>query len=62
MGWTQKQMAKALSISRENYKKYETRTPLPHRYIEQFCIITGVSADELFNLELPVAQLPIRRS
>jgi DNA-binding XRE family transcriptional regulator len=62
MGWGQARMAKALSISEDAYKKYETRTPLPHRYVEKFCIITGVTAEQLFDFEVPVSRLPIRKS
>jgi DNA-binding XRE family transcriptional regulator len=61
MGWGQSSMAKALGISLDAYKKYEIRSPLPHRYVEKFCLITGVSAEQLFDFQMPVSRLPIRR-
>ncbi|MCC2652154.1 MAG: hypothetical protein K0Q60_2317 [Microvirga sp.] len=61
MGWGQASMAKALGISLDAYKKYEIRSPLPHRYVEKFCLITGVSAEQLFDFQVPISRLPIRR-
>lgn len=40
-GWTAEQMATALGIPAERYRKYEYRTPLPHYLIEQFATIVG---------------------
>jgi transcriptional regulator with XRE-family HTH domain len=42
---TAQQMATALKIPFERYKKYESRTPLPHELIEQFALITRVSVE-----------------
>lgn len=42
-GWTQLQMATALGISEERYRKYENRSPLPHDLLERFALITGRS-------------------
>lgn len=61
MGWSQKQMSLALGLELETYKKYEQRSPLPHRFIERFCLISGVASPDLFNVELPLSRLPIRR-
>jgi len=44
-----KDMAKALGIGAERYAKYEFRSPLPHEYVEQFCLIAGVSIEWLFT-------------
>lgn len=53
-GWTQEQMATAIGVNFEAYKKYETRTPLPHYLIPRFAlqvdrdvayILTGKSAE-----------------
>jgi hypothetical protein len=44
-----REMAKALGIDKERYAKYETRSPLPHQYVEQFCLIAGVSIEWLFT-------------
>lgn len=38
-GWTSEQMATALGIPAERYRKYEYRTPLPHYLVEQFAQI-----------------------
>ena len=38
-GYTAEQMAIALGIPPERYRKYETRTPLPQYLIERFAII-----------------------
>jgi transcriptional regulator with XRE-family HTH domain len=61
MGWSQKEMAHALGIPLENYKKYEKRTPIPHRLITRYCLITGVSEADLFDLDKAVDRLPLRR-
>ena len=39
--WTQSKMAKLLGIPIDRYKKYETRTPLPHYLIERFATLVG---------------------
>lgn len=53
-GWTSEQMATALGIPPERYRKYEYRSVLPHYLIEPFAMIverdvaymlTGKSAD-----------------
>lgn len=41
-GMTAAQMATALQVPFERYKKYESRTPLPHELIEKFAIIARV--------------------
>lgn len=40
---TQNPMCTILGIAQGTYKQYETRTPLPHRYIPKFIAATGVS-------------------
>lgn len=40
-GWTSEQMAKALGIPAERYRKYEYRSVLPHYLIEPFAMIVG---------------------
>lgn len=37
--WTSEQMATALGIPAERYRKYEYRTPLPHYLVEPFAQI-----------------------
>lgn len=39
--WSQTFVADALGIPFERYKKYETRSPLPHYLIVKFCTLTG---------------------
>lgn len=40
-GMTQEQMATALEIPLDRYKKYEIRSPLPPHLIERFSVIVG---------------------
>jgi DNA-binding XRE family transcriptional regulator len=40
-GWTAAQMATALGIPPERYRKYEYRSPLPHYLMERFALIVG---------------------
>lgn len=40
-GWTAEQMATALGVPPDRYRKYEYRTPLPHYLIERFALIVG---------------------
>jgi transcriptional regulator with XRE-family HTH domain len=46
--YTQAQMASFLGISVAVYKKYETRSPLPHRLINKFCLLADT--DETYFL------------
>jgi transcriptional regulator with XRE-family HTH domain len=41
-GMTAQQMATALGVPFERYKKYESRTALPHELVEQFALIARV--------------------
>lgn len=52
-GWSQAQMGKYLGIKGETYKKYETRSLLPHSYIETFCALTGITTDFLYTGQAP---------
>src|SRR5690606_8377695 len=45
--WTAEDMAIALGIPAERYRKYESRTLLPHELIEPFALIVGISAERL---------------
>lgn len=47
-GWTSEQMAIALGIPAERYRKYESRSPLPTYLLEAFAQITD--ADPLYVL------------
>lgn len=46
-GWTAAQMAIALGVPAERYRKYEVRSPLPAYLMERFCLITDTSLDNL---------------
>jgi transcriptional regulator with XRE-family HTH domain len=43
--WTADQMARALGIPAERYRKYEGRSVLPVYLIERFALITGKSVE-----------------
>ena len=49
---TPDQMAELLGASSAAYRKYELRTPLPHHYIEKFCLITGAPIHYLITGKL----------
>jgi transcriptional regulator with XRE-family HTH domain len=44
-GWTAQQMATALGVPADRYRKYEYRSPLPHYLIERFALIVGRDID-----------------
>jgi hypothetical protein len=46
---TQRPMLTILELDQGTYKQYETRTPLPHRFIPKFCAATGVSVEWLLT-------------
>jgi hypothetical protein len=48
---TQGPICLILEIDQGTYKQYETRSPLPHRFIPKFCAATGVSTDWLLTGE-----------
>lgn len=48
-GMTAGQMAILLGVPAERYRKYESRTPMPHVLMEQFALITGVSVEFLLT-------------
>jgi len=37
--WTAEEMALALGVPAERYRKYETRTPIPHELIERLALV-----------------------
>jgi transcriptional regulator with XRE-family HTH domain len=45
---TQLEIATILGIKQDTYKQYETRSPLPHRFIPAFCAATHITSDWLF--------------
>jgi len=44
-------MAEALGIESDRYKKYETRTPMPHWLIARFCLLTDSEPAELLAVD-----------
>lgn len=44
---TQQHMATLLGVPVDRYRKYETRSPLPHYLVERFCLIVDCTMDEL---------------
>lgn len=48
---TQGPMLTILDLPQGTYKQYETRTPLPYRYIPKFCAACGVSIEWLLTGE-----------
>lgn len=59
---TQDEVARVLGIEQPTYKWYETRTPLPHRYVAPFCTLTRVSSDWLFTGRRPPRNGPSSKS
>src|SRR4051812_7437065 len=56
-GWTAAQMATALGIPPERYRKYEYRSPLPHYLIERFALIVGRDPEYILLGKLAPARL-----
>ncbi len=48
-GLTQVEVAEILRIDQGTYKQYETRSPLPHRFVAAFCAATHTDAHWLFT-------------
>lgn len=45
--WTAAQMATALNVPAERYRKYESRSPLPAYLMERFCLICDADLENL---------------
>jgi transcriptional regulator with XRE-family HTH domain len=56
-GWTAAQMATALGIPPERYRKYEYRSPLPHYLLERFALIVGRDVDYVLLGKTAVARI-----
>lgn len=59
-GWTQEQMAEALNIPADRYRKYEGRSPLPPYLVERFALFVG--RDVAFILTGKAAPIRPRRA
>jgi transcriptional regulator with XRE-family HTH domain len=44
-GWSAEQMATALGVPAERYRKYESRSPLPQYLIQRFALIVDRSVE-----------------
>ncbi|SRR6266581_2819467 len=55
-GWTQEQMARALDIPLDRYKKYEVRSPLPPHLIERFAMLVGREISYVLTGKLDLAR------
>jgi transcriptional regulator with XRE-family HTH domain len=61
-GWTAEQMATALGVPAERYRKYEYRTPLPHYLLERFALQVGRDVEYLLFGRTSVARIDIAES
>lgn len=56
-GWTAAQMATALGVPPERYRKYEYRSPLPHYLVERFALIVGRDVEYVLTGKIAPARL-----
>jgi transcriptional regulator with XRE-family HTH domain len=61
-GWTAEQMAIALGIPPERYRKYEYRTPLPHYLLERFALQVGRDVEYVLLGRTSVARIDVAES
>jgi len=52
-GWTAEQMAIALGIPPERYRKYENRSPLPQYLIPRFALVVDRSSEYILTGKEP---------
>jgi hypothetical protein len=52
-GYTSAQMATALAVPADRYRKYEYRSPLPAYLWERFCLIVGCDLEYLLTGKTP---------
>lgn len=52
-GWTAEEMAMALDIPAERYRKYESRSPMPHYLLVRFALIVGRDVEYILTGKLP---------
>lgn len=59
-GWTAAQMATALGVPAERYRKYERRSPLPAYLMERFCLAANTSLEYLITgKDAPARQIQV---
>jgi hypothetical protein len=56
-GWTSAQMATALGVPPDRYRKYEYRSPLPHYLVERFALIVGRDVEYILTGKVAPARL-----
>lgn len=56
-GWTSAQMATALGVPADRYRKYEYRSPLPHYLIERFALIVGREIEYILTGKISSARI-----
>lgn len=54
-------MADALGLEQSHYAKFETRSPMPHHLIIQFCTLCEITPAWLYSAAIPVKQTPPRK-
>lgn len=66
MGWTQQEMANALGLPLETYRKYELRSMMPLHILTRFHQVSGHSLEYIITGKYPPPSaetgLPIRRA
>jgi hypothetical protein len=60
-GKSQEQMAAELGVAQGTYHKYESRTPLPHHLIPQFCMLTDITPQWLYTAAVEIREAKPRR-
>ncbi len=60
-GWSAEEMAMALGIPAERYRKYEKRSPIPHYLIPRLALISGRSAEWILTGKETRASGKVRR-
>lgn len=57
--WTQKRLATEIGAELKDYKKWERRSLMPHRFITRFCTVVGVDTDDYLRLNVHIERKPI---
>lgn len=60
--WTAEQMAIALGIPPERYRKYEVRSPIPHWLIPRLAIITDRSVEFILTGKEQRSMKPVKQA
>lgn len=60
-GYTQAQVALALGIELERYKKYEQRSPMPHAFVPRFLLCVGAGYEDIYGVAINARAHPQQR-